>query len=97
MGSHSLQQFKHVYIQKIPKRYLFLQKELPPCSTGNNVLNSFMHGSRILSLNPKFTSSVIKQKEYCDEEILKKVNKKYYTPTKFSNALNELRTKKQNL
>ena len=56
-----------------------------------------MHGNRIVSPNPKFTSSVIKQSEYFDEEILKKVNNKYYTPTEFNNALNELSTKKQNL
>ena len=52
-----------------------------------------MHGKRILSLNPKFIYSVIKQSEYFDEEILKKVNNKYYTPTEFKNALNDLRTK----
>ena len=74
----------------------FLQKELPYYSTGNDVLNSFMHGSRILSPNPKFISSVIKQSEYFDEEILEKVNNEYYTPTEFNNALNELSTKKQN-
>ena len=56
-----------------------------------------MHGNRILSPNPKFISSVIKQSEYFDEEILEKVNNKYYTPTEFNNALNELSTKKQNL
>ena len=49
------------------------------------------------SPNPKFISSVIKQSEYFDEEILKKVNNKYYTPIEFNNALNELSTKKQNL
>ena len=74
-----------------------LQKELPYCSIGDDVLNSFMHGKRILSPNPKFISSVITQSEYFDEEILEKVNNKYYTPTEFNNALNELRTKKQNL
>ena len=47
-----------------------LQKELPYCLIGNDVLNSFMHGNRILSSNPKFTSSVIKHSEYFDEEIL---------------------------
>ena len=49
-----------------------LQKELPSCSIGDDVLNSFMHGSRILSPSPKFISSVIKQSEYFDEEILEK-------------------------
>ena len=56
-----------------------------------------MHGNRILSPNPKSISSVIKQCEYFDEEILEKVNNKYYTPTGFNNALNELSTKNQNL
>ena len=53
-----------------------------------------MHGNRIVSPNPKFISSIIKQSEYFDEEILEKVNVKYYTPTEFKNALNELSTKK---
>ena len=56
-----------------------------------------MHGNRIFSPNPKFISSVIKQSEYFNEEILEKVNNKYYTPTEFNNALNELSTKKNNL
>ena len=53
-----------------------------------------MHGNRIVSPNPKFISSIIKQSEYFDEEILEKVNVKYYTPTEFKNALNGLSTKK---
>ena len=52
-----------------------------------------MHGNRILSPNPKFISSVIKQNEYFDEKTLKKVSNKYHTPTEFNNALNELSTK----
>ena len=69
-----------------------LQNELPYCSIDSDALNSFMHGNRIVSPNPKFISSVIKQSEYFDEEILEKVNNKYYTPTEFKNALNELST-----
>ena len=46
-----------------------LQKELPHCSIGN-VLNSFMHGNRILSPDLKFIPCVIKQSEYFDEELL---------------------------
>ena len=38
----------------------------------------------------------MKQSEYFDEEILEKVNNKYYTPTVFNNALNEI-TKKNPL
>ena len=56
-----------------------------------------MIGNWILSPNPKFISSVIKQSQYFDEEVLEKVNNKYYTPTEFNNALNELSTKKLNL
>ena len=41
--------------------------------------------------------NLLKQSEYFDEEFLEKVNNKYYTPTEFNNALNELSTKKQNL
>ena len=70
-----------------------LQKELPYCSIDSDILNSFIHGNRIVSPNPKFISSVIKQSEYFDEQILEKVNNKYYTPTEFKNALNELSTK----
>ena len=47
-----------------------LQNEIPYCSISNDILNSFMHGNRILSPNPKSISSVIKQSEYFDEEIL---------------------------
>ena len=54
-----------------------------------------MHGNWILSPNPIFISSVIKQNEYFDEEILEKVNNKYYNPTEFNNALNELSEKKK--
>ena len=52
-----------------------------------------MHGNRIVSPNPKFSSSIMKQSDYFDEEILKKVNNKYYIPTEFKNAL-KLSTKK---
>ena len=54
-----------------------------------------MHGNRIVVPNPKFSSSVMKLSDYFDEEILKKANKKYYTPTEFKNAL-KLSTKKKN-
>ena len=39
-----------------------------------------------------FTLNVMKQSEHFDEEILEKVNNKYYTPTEFNNVLNELNT-----
>ena len=103
MGSNSLNNFNTNTCKKLKKDkspwycICCLQKELPYCTIYSDVLNSFMHGKRILSLNPKFIYSVIKQSEYFDEEILKKVNNKYYTPTEFKNALNELSTKTQYL
>ena len=39
-----------------------------------------------------FTLNVMKQSEHFDEEILEKVNNKYYNPTEFNNVLNELNT-----
>ena len=57
---------------------------------GNDVLNSLVQGNRMLSPNSKFISSVLKQSEYSDEEMLEKVSNKYYTPTEFNNALNKL-------
>ena len=87
--------YKRIRKDKSPS-YCICQKELPYCSIRDDVLNRFMQRNRILSLNPKFFSSVIKQSKYFDEEILEKVNNKYYTPTEFNNALNDLSTK-QNL
>ena len=78
----------NTYIYKDPLYCVcFLQKELPYCSFRNNVLNSFMHGNIILSANPKFISSFMKQSDYFDEEIFEKVSNKYCTPTEFINAL----------
>ena len=100
MGSHTCNNLNTYMFKKLQKdKSLWyciycLQKELPYCSIDSDILNSFMHGNRIVSPNPKFISSVIKQSEYFDEEILEKVNNKYYTPTEFKNALNELSTKK---
>ena len=100
IACNNLSTYTHKKLQKDKSPWYCiccLQRELPYCSIGDDVLNSFMHGNRILSPNPEFISSVIKQSEYFDEEILEKVNDKYYTPTEFNNALNGLSTKKQNL
>ena len=87
--------YKELQKDKSPWYFICcLQEELPYCSIGNDVLSTFMHGSWILSPNPKYISSVIKQNEYFDEEILKKVNTKHYTQTKFNDVLNDLSTKK---
>ena len=52
-----------------------------------------MHEKRILSPSSKFISSVIKESEYSDEEILEKVNNKYYTQTEFNNTFNGISKK----
>ena len=44
----------------------------------------------MLSPNSKFISTVLKQSEYSDEEMLEKISNKYFTPTEFNNALNKL-------
>ena len=38
----------------------------------------------------KIISSIIKQSEYLDEELLSKANNKLYTPDEFNNALKNL-------
>ena len=95
IACNNLNTYKYKKLQKDKSPWYCiccLQKELPYCSIDSDVLSNFMHGNRIVSPNPKFISSVIKQSEYFDEEILEKVNNKYYTPTEFKNALNELST-----
>ena len=52
-----------------------------------------MHGKRILSPSSKFISSVVNESEYFDEEILEKVNNKYYTQAEFNNAFNGISKK----
>ena len=48
-----------------------------------------MHGEVVISSNPKIISSIIKQSEYLDEELLSKANK-LYTPDEFNNALKNM-------
>ena len=50
---------------------LYFQKELPYCAICSNVLNCFIHGNRMLSPNPKFISSGMKQNELFDDEYLR--------------------------
>ena len=54
-----------------------------------------MHGNRMVSPNAKFSPSIMKQREYFDDEIFEKVDNKYYNPREINNELNELSTKKQ--
>ena len=46
-----------------------------------------LHGQAIVSPNLKIISSIIKESEYFDEEILKKASTKSYTPDEFNNAI----------
>ena len=63
------------------------QKELPYGSISDTRLRDLQHGEAIVSANPKTISSIIKQSEYFDEEILKKANNRFYTPDEFNTAL----------
>ena len=45
-----------------------------------------MHGEVVVSPNPKIISSIIKQSEYLDKELLSKANNKLYTLDEFNNA-----------
>ena len=49
-----------------------------------------LHGQAIVSPNLKIISSIIKESEYFDEEILKKENNKFYTPDEFNDAMKSL-------
>ena len=63
------------------------RKELPCGSINDTKLRDLLHGEAIVSPNPKIISSIIKQSEYFDEEILKKANNRFYTPDEFNSAL----------
>ena len=66
------------------------RKELPYGSTNDTQLKKLLHGEVVVSPNPKIISSIIKQSEYLDEELLSKANSKLYTPDEFNNALKNL-------
>ena len=66
------------------------RKELPNGSTNDTQLKTLLHGEVVVSPNPKIVSSIIKQSEYLDEELLSKTNNKLYTPDEFNNALKNL-------
>ena len=63
------------------------RKELPYGSINDTKFRNLLHGEAIVSPNPKIISSIIKQSEYFDEEILKKANNRFYTPDEFNTAL----------
>ena len=71
-------------------RICCFRKELPYGSTIDTQLKKLLNGEVIVSPNPKVISSIIKQSEYLDEELLSKANNKLYTPDEFNNALKNL-------
>ena len=66
------------------------RKELPYGSINDRKFRSLLHREAIVSPNPKIISSIIKESEYFDEEILKKANNKFHTPDEFNNAMKSL-------
>ena len=71
--------------------YIFcFRKELPYGSTNDAQLKNYcMERLPFLQIQ-KIISSVVKQSEYLDEELLSNVNNKSYTPYEFNNALKNL-------
>ena len=63
------------------------RKELPYGSINDIKLRNLLHGEAIVSPNPTIITSIIKQSEYLDEEILKKANIRFHTPDEFNTAL----------
>ena len=53
------------------------RKELPYGSINDTKFRNLLHGEAIVSPNPKIISSIIKESEYFDEEILKKQTIKF--------------------
>ena len=68
----------------------WFRKELPYEFINDTKIRNLLHGEAIVSPNPKIISSIIKESEYFDEEILKKANNKFYTPDEFNNAMKSL-------
>ena len=68
------------------------RKELPYGSINDTNLRDLLHGEANVSPNPKIISSIIKQSEYFDEEMLKKRNNRFYTPDEY-NLLSNLKIK----
>ena len=63
------------------------RKELPYGSINDKKLRDLLHGEAIVCANSKIITSIMKQSEYFDEEILKKANNRFYTPDEFNTAL----------
>ena len=90
---HSLQNFylcTYRKLQKYKSRWYFMcffRKEQPYGSIDDTKLRDLIHGEAIVSWNPKIISTIIKQSEYIDEEILKKANNRFYKPDEFNTTL----------
>ena len=70
----------------------WFRKELPYEFINDTKFRNLLHGEAIVSPNPKIISSIIKQSEYFDEEMLKKRNNRFYTPDEY-NLLSNLKIK----
>ena len=53
-------------------------------------MKKLLHGETVLSAKSKIISSIIKQSEYVDEELLSEANNKFYTPDEINNALKSM-------
>ena len=93
VASNNLNVYTYQKLQKDKSLWYCIccfRKELPYGSTNDTQLKKLLHGEVVVSPNPKIISSIIKQSEYLDEELLSKANNKLYTPDEFNNALKNL-------
>ena len=92
IACNNLNVYTHQKLQKDKSPWYCIwcfQKHLPYGST-NGKLKKLLHGEVVISPDPKIISSIIKQGEYLDEELLSKTKNKFYTPDEFNNALKNL-------
>ena len=91
IACNNLNVYTHQKLQKdkSPWYCICFRKHLPYGST-NGKLKKLLHGEVVISPDPKIISSIIKQGEYLDEELLSKTKNKFYTPDEFNNALKNL-------
>ena len=92
IACNNLNVYTHQKLQKDKSPWYCIwcfRKHLPYGST-NGKLKKLLHGEVVISPDPKIISSIIKQGEYLDEELLSKTKNKFYTPDEFNNALKNL-------
>ena len=93
IACNNLNVYTYRKLQKDKSPWYFIccfQKELPYGSTNDTQLKKLLHVEVVLSPNSKIISSIIKQSEYLDEELLSRANIKLCTPDEFSKALKNL-------